>query len=122
MTAKIIQKLSISFWAISMDIADEAFDFVYEKWFKHDDDELDFDRWVKRSDEGIYAEWICKAVRYCDCIPATREEPEDTDYSSLIDVDEPKEWIKIFMQEKGLDENSIDEIYVDEDLEEDYDD
>ena len=49
MTVKIIQKLSISFWAINMDLADEAFDYIYAKWFKHDDDELDFDRFVKQN-------------------------------------------------------------------------
>lgn len=122
MEKTIKQKLEISFWAVSMDIADEAFDYIYEKWFKHDDDELEFDRWVKRSDEGIYAEWICKAVRRCSYIPETRYEPESIDYSSLIDVDEPKDWIKIFMKENNLDEESIDDIYVSESIEEDYDD
>lgn len=122
MTRNIIQTLNISFWAITEDIANEAFDYVYDKWFKHDTDDLEFDKFTENSSEGIVAHWKVTARRTCAFTPATREEPEDTDYSNLIDTDEPEDWIKIFMRENNLDENSIDEIYVDEDLEDDYDD
>ena len=111
------QTLSISFWANDENTANAAFDYVWEKWFKHDCDELEFENY-ETVDEGVYAHWKCTAVRDCDYIPATEIQPEDVDYSRLIETDEPKDWIKCFLVANNLDDSDIADIFVDEEIEE----
>lgn len=121
MTKRIKQTLDISFWASDEDVANEAFDYVYDKWFKHDLDELEFEKFENDCSEGVTANWKVTAYRNCSYVAETRYEPEDIDYSSLIQDDEPKDWIAIFLKENNLDSESIDDVYVYENIEEDYD-
>lgn len=107
---RIKQTIEIEFWAASEDIANEAFEYVYDKNIdRGTDEELEFNHFIPADDgEGGTCSCTYTHESTATYYPGSYWEPEDWDYPDLVDEDDPRDWFEAFNKEKGDDELIMD--------------
>ena len=114
------QTITITFSADTETLADEAFDCIYD-FCNKEGGELEFVHCTK-ADNGFDIEWKYTAQAPCEYYPGNELEPDEYDYDELIDPDYIKHWFTSFMESKNLFDEEISDIFVDEDIDIQFDD
>ena len=94
------ETITIEFWAEKNETIENLFEYIQKQCKKIKVDLEDYS--CKETETGYDVKWFCTDEAYCEYYAGNYYEPDDYDYSNLLDEDDVSRWVSDFVKSANL--------------------